>query len=235
MAPKTSRAELLSLLGRSEGAAQQVKDRAAAIRCLKEMSLPETEQNISNYIELKKCTKRVGRRMLLDAQDMTLWGGSLESEAGDGNLQSLGLVASAPRFSAVIAWRLLCPPTSKISMSAACLTCSQEKDSYNRYESSLHSVFWALPHTDASLDQIAKAGVRPEQVIDASKIQLPRGIDSKDLILLDQSVPRALLGVGVGVGGTKEERECSQRVVRERKQAKILGSVGLVVQFLLKK
>ena len=74
MAPKVTRGALeLSLAGQEDPARAQ-KDRQGALRALRDMAVPTTEANIATYLELKACTRRVGKRMLLDAQEQgTAW------------------------------------------------------------------------------------------------------------------------------------------------------------------
>ena len=79
----------------------------------------------------------------------------------------------------------------------------QEKEEYSQFESTLQSSWWALPRTTATADILHKAQVRPEQIVATSEVRLPKGINGEDLVLVDQSVPRSVLGVGVGEQGMR--------------------------------
>ena len=67
MAPKVTREELDKTLRDQEGAGLSDEARQSARRALREMSLPPTEQYMKQYTVLKATTKRVSRRMLIEA------------------------------------------------------------------------------------------------------------------------------------------------------------------------
>ena len=79
----------------------------------------------------------------------------------------------------------------------------QDRKSVTSFDTSLEFPLWCLQKCAASKDAIVKAGVRRDQIIPATDVQLPEGVDPDDVILIDQSVARENLGVGVGTMGVK--------------------------------
>ena len=78
------------------------------------------------------------------------------------------------------------------------------------FSSSLEQAFWALPNNERSLEQLARAKVGPEHIVNAELVVLPAGIAPADVILIDQCVDRSLLGTGIGAGflGKKKQGCC---------------------------
>ena len=74
----------------------------------------------------------------------------------------------------------------------------QDRTSSNAFEASLEFSLWALPATAASKAHLEKLKLPDEVLIDHELVTLPDGVDGAMLLLVDQSVPRDKLGLGVG-------------------------------------
>ena len=74
----------------------------------------------------------------------------------------------------------------------------QDRSRSNAFEASLEFSLWALPASDASKALVEKLKLSDDVLIDHGLVTLPDGVDGSMLLLVDQSVPREKLGLGVG-------------------------------------